>query len=103
MISRLYYECHITIEPVFGERLALFTDIAGLHDFRVAKLLMQKTLDPSQKDSFCTGRSRDLVELTARMRGLISDLKRGRFQVWRYKIEDTIIDSKIDDELGLVA
>lgn len=103
----IYYEAHITIEPVFGPRLEAFKEIADLEGFRVADLLMQKRLEDtparSKFDSFCTGRSESLTDLRTRMEALIRWLQHHGFQVWRYKIEDTLMDSRYKDVLNLLS
>lgn len=95
----LYFESHITIEPVFDDNLQRFAKICGAYGFRVADLLMKKRTDQtperSEFDSFCTGRSDKLDDLKTRMTNLVSDLKTQGFTVWRYKIENVIFDSKI--------
>lgn len=97
----LYFECHITIEPVFDDRLELFHSISKRHGFHVAELLMQKRFrdipQRSKLDSFATGRSKDYNDLFARMEELIGSLQVNEFEVWRYKIENTLIDSKYGD------
>lgn len=102
----LYFECHVTIEPVFDERLEQFKSICSSHRFHVAELLLKKratdTEKRSAKDSFCTGRSADGEELRVRMRKLIKELQSNEFEVWRYKIEDTVLDSKFNDIEGLL-
>jgi hypothetical protein len=102
----LYYEAHVTIEPVWDERLAEFKRIAEDEDFRVADLLMQKrvedTPERSKFDSFCTGRNNDRHALTGNMIRLILNLKAAGFQVWRYKIEDTLMDSRYQDVLDVI-
>lgn len=102
----LYYECHITIEPVFDDRLKYFKQLCRDYHFRVADLLMQKRqLDlptRSQYDTFCTGRHIDKQVLMDRMVELIQLLSEQGFDVWRYKIEDTLIDSKHTDSLKLL-
>jgi len=56
-----YFEIHVTIEPVEGERLELFKTICFKHGFRVADLIMVKkrkiTEERSDRDQFCTGRT----------------------------------------------
>lgn len=97
----LYYESHVTIEPVFGAELDRIRDIAGAHRFRVADLLMQKRQDDtperSRHDTFCTGRGNDDADLGRRMFALVGDLRDAGYKVWRYKIEHVVIDSKVDD------
>jgi hypothetical protein len=106
MISKLYYECHVTIEPVFDRRLDLARLIATGHKFKLADLLMQKrkedTPQRSMNDTFMTAHGKDYQELESRMKSLILELRTNHFEVWRYKIEDTIIDSKIKDELEIL-
>lgn len=102
----LYYECHVTIEPVFDDRLELFKKVCATQNFRVADLLMQKraedTPERSAKDSFCTGHSQNLFEIQDRMVNLVEALQRWGFEVWRYKIEDCVIDSRKEDVLELL-
>lgn len=97
----LYYESHITIEPVFDDRLELFKELCKPYGFKVANLLMQKrkldTPERSRYDTFCTGRHKGYYTLEHRMIFLIKTLKENDFEVWRYKIEDAIIDSRYDD------
>ena len=99
--SRLYYECHVTIEPVFDDRLALADQIARRNRFRLADLLMQKRKDDSPErsrhDTFMTGRDKDFYILQAHMTQLIADLRADGFVVWRAKIEDTLYDTKYND------
>jgi hypothetical protein len=105
-MNSLYYECHVTVEPVFGERLEEFSRICEKENFHVAKLLMQKraedTPERSAKDSFCTGHSQDYSDIYIRMINLCHRLQDADFQVWRYKIEDCVLDSRKSDTLGLL-
>lgn len=102
----LYYEAHVTIAPVFDDRLELFKEIAARHQFRVADLLMKKRADDtpemSQYDSFCTGRDTNMPEILRRIACMVCDLQLEGFDVWRYKLEDTLIDSRTDDTMLLL-
>ena len=93
-----YWECHITIEPVFDERLELFKMVIAEQDFRAADLVMIKSRaakpERSNKDTFCTGRSKDFNDLNKRMQELCNDLEIAGFKVWRNKIEAIIIDER---------
>lgn len=95
----LYYESHITIEPVFDERLELFSLLCSKHRFKPAKLLFQKrehdTPERSTKDSFCTGHGKDYDGLKQRMELLVKDLKENNFKIWRQKIESVLYDFKM--------
>lgn len=92
----LYYEAHITIEPVFDGRLDSFKWHCGKFEFRVADLLIKKRQEDkperSQYDTFATGRSKDYTDLKTRMMGLVDLLEVNDYKVWRYKIEATLID-----------
>ncbi len=100
MDKPLYYEAHVTIEPVFDDKLDKFIAICKTHKFYVATLLMQKrkedTEERSKYDSFCTSHGQDHNELKQRMFSLLDDLKES-FQVWRYKIEIISLDSRYND------
>lgn len=102
----LYLEAHVTIEPVFGAKLEEAGEIAREYKFRVADLLMQKdreaTPERSDKDTFMTGHSRSLPDLMNRTADLCVHLQQKGFNVWRYKIEDTVLDSKRNDIWDLV-
>ena len=106
VISKLYYEAHITIEPVFDERLEAARVLAEGFEFRVADLLMQKreedTPERSKNDTFMTGHATSLNDIKARVSNLVAELKIEGFTVWRYKIEDTIMDSRAKDVLGIL-
>lgn len=101
-----YYECHVTIEPVFDEKREQVKTIANNYNFKVAELLMKKrkneTETRSDKDTFTTGHSKDRDDLVIRMFDLVNDLKSNGFKVWRYKIEDVHLDSRYGDILSLL-
>jgi hypothetical protein len=101
----LYLECHITIEPVFDERLQEASQLAKKHNFRVADLLMKKrendTEERSKYDTFMTGHSQDRDDLSVRTIKLVQDLQEAGFKVWRYKLEDAFVDSRIEDVFNL--
>lgn len=99
--TRHYYEAHVTVEPVFDERLSLFKEVCKDYKFHVATLLMQKrkndTEERSKNDSFCTGRGISFTDIKQRMLALVNRLEKEGFKVWRYKIESTLLDSRYDD------
>jgi hypothetical protein len=100
-MSSLYYEAHVTLEPVLDEkRHAELTELAHQNGFRVAKLLMEK--GPNTKDSFCTTRTNNQLEIERRVTNFVFALRTANFTVTRYKIEDTVIDSRIGDALLLL-
>lgn len=100
MKSRLYYEAHVTIDPVAEERRNAVQELADPYGCKLAKLLMQKG-QPSNLDTFMTCHGRDLMQMEARVAGLVRRLQAVGLRVRRYKIEDTLMDSRHEDELGL--
>lgn len=102
----LYYESHITIEPVFDDKLELASNIAIKYKFKVASLLMQKRKEDSpersKNDTFMTSHDSSYEAIKDRMTYLIVELQANGFIVWRYKIEDVKLDSRIDDSLNLL-
>lgn len=94
----LYLESHVTIEPVFDYRRDDAAAIAREFKFRLAELLMKKDRDAtevrSDKDTFMTGHSKSRSDIEYRTRALVLRLKECGFTVWRYKVEDTLVDSK---------
>lgn len=100
------YECHITIEPVFGERLSVSKRIADAWGFKVATLLMVKgdgTTEPSRRDTFMTSHSPIYDILETNMRMCVDAMQAHGFDVHRYKIELIVLNSKYqDDPLGIL-
>lgn len=106
-LSDLYWECHITIDPVFGalrEKLEAYGRERG---FRISKLILQK---PDFKDSpeqfvddaFFTARHSSFDAIHAAMIEVVHEVKAMGVNVRRYKIENTIIDSNKEDSLKLL-
>lgn len=95
----LYFECHVTIEPVFEQKLEDVKEIAAKYGFRVAELLMKKRATDSEfrsrYDTFCTGHSKHYDDIQLRMLKLVFDLTEKRYLVWRYKIENTLLDVRL--------
>lgn len=106
VVSKLYFESHVTIEPVFDERRGFAAQIATKHKFRLADLLMKKrseqTEERSDKDTFMTRTHVSLEVITEATKALVLELQKEGFKVWRYKIEDTVFDSKFEDNFGLL-
>lgn len=106
MKNILYYESHITIEPVNEVGREIIARVILPYNFKLAKLLMQKrdddTLERSKFDTFCTGHGSDEADIVQRMADCVRALQENGFKVWRYKIECVTIDSRNKDSLGLL-
>ena len=101
--TQLYFECHLTFEPIMDEsRLAQLKEIAAAFKFRVATLIMVKGERPNDRDSFMTTRSDSFIDIENRMVECIRVLRSYNYRLIRYKIENTLLDSKFSDTLALL-
>ena len=102
--TELYFESHVTVDPLKGLDLYRFKRVCDEYGFRVADLVMiKKGKDKkSERDSFCTTRGKNFVNIELRTMNLVNACKRQGIKVRRYKIENTLVDSKINDEYGLI-
>jgi hypothetical protein len=96
-VTKRPFECHITVDPVFGDELLELKKLATEHGFRVAELLMKKgnaELIQSELDSFLTGRDEQWDSMRNRMISLHKLLTARGYRVRRRKIEMIIIDER---------
>lgn len=95
------HECHITIDPVFGEERALVEKLAAAYGFKLANLVMVKggVDTASQRDTFMTGHHEHYDVLHNRMHYLVRALREAGFGVRRAKIEHIIFDTKYGDAM----
>lgn len=101
------YETHITIEPVLDEtKLAAIREAVRPLGFRVADLLMAKraedTPERSRFDTFLTGHTTDYMHACRNCREVVSVVQGMGYKVWRYKIEEIILDSRVIDLWGIL-
>lgn len=105
-IAEHYYECHITIAPIFDQARERVKTIATKHKFKLATLLMQKratdTPEQSKYDTFMTSHGKSLLDINNRMVVCVNELLDAGFDVYRYKIEDIVIDSRYDDVYNIL-
>jgi len=97
--TRLYFECHISLEPVEPEFDEMLKSVAHAFGFRVAKFLMKKA-DSLEPDDFLTTRGREYADVEQRMNDCVFILEQMGFIVKRSKIEDTLYDTKWADDHG---
>ena len=105
MISRLYYEAHVTIEPLTDETRPVVENLCSRLGFKIAEFLMQRAA-PGQEDvpandpnSFTSARDVSSQKIGQRVRALVLCLRAMGVEVRRYKIEDTMLDTKHEDDL----
>lgn len=103
----MYYEAHITFEPVFGYDLDKLKFRAENLGFKVADLVMlhgaqDKYPALPRKDAFVTARGYNYESLVVKVMELVTAMAVSGIKVLRYKIEDTLCDSKIQDVLSLL-
>lgn len=96
------FEAHITIEPVFDERLEQLKALVNPHRFRVAELLMKKRVqdepEVSRHDTFMTAHGGEYSEIRDRVISCARAVSAAGYKVIRYKIEAIMIDSRFDDD-----
>jgi hypothetical protein len=105
--AKYYFESHITIEPLQTELQAKWLqEICNEFGFKLAKLFMLKdrkeTPERSNRDTFMTAHSKDLDDIKDRTFSMVAALQMEGLKVFRYKIEDCIIDSRSEDVWGLL-
>ncbi len=99
MTARLYFESHITIDPVFDEQRDRAALIVLPNGFLLAKLFMLKDGSPHDGDTFMTCRTKDIYSIKDRTLSAVQQLERDGFHVRRWKIELAVLDSKSGDSL----
>lgn len=94
----IYYESHITIEPVFDKDIEIVDKIVRDYGFRLANLLMKKrsedTIERSQYDTFTTARGSDYHKLYDKMNQCSEAIIKAGYHVWRKKIEAVLFDER---------
>jgi hypothetical protein len=104
-MNSLYYEAHVTIDPVFGELKERVALAAAKYNFKMAKLVIQHSPTHSEEhidDAFLSTRGDNYEDVETRTTWLVLDLKGHEVTIRRYKIEATLLDSRAKDELILL-
>lgn len=96
--SRLYYEAHITVEAGTEDQWAYFAEGARSVGWRASKFSEDEVDDMSGK-WFLSYRHEILDVVKVTIIGIVRAINRLGFQVLRYKIEDTLLDSKHGDTI----
>lgn len=93
-ITNLYFETHITIDPVDEDQEDFLKNLVFSYGFRVAELYMKKG-DRSRLDSFMTTRGTDYEDVRSRTVRCVDTLVNSGYKVRRYKIENTLLDVRL--------
>lgn len=91
--TELYFETHITIDPVSEDQEVELKVQVSSFGFRVAELYMKKD-ERSTLDSFMTTRGISYEDIHLRTMACIEFLIDKGYNVRRYKIENTLVDVK---------
>ena len=101
MKAELYFEAHVTTEPLEGGLLQGLLAIAPVYEFRVAELI-KRNGDKHIDDQFASARDQHYEELYTRTHNFVAHLQQAGIKVRRYKIENTMIDSHLKDTMKLL-
>lgn len=97
--ARLYYEAHVTVEA--GNDWAAFRGIWS-DTWRVSRF-DEDEVDDYHGKWFMSCRGVELSDVTHSVMFCVAELRRRGYQVVRWKIEDTVADSKHGDLLEELA
>jgi hypothetical protein len=101
MRARLYYEAHVTVEDS-GVDWPEFAAAARHNGWRASRFSEDEVDDMSGK-LFLSARDQDLATITGLIDKEVRELEDAGLRVLRWKIEDTVADSKHGDLLEEVA
>jgi hypothetical protein len=99
-----YYEAHISLEDnnlVYPKRLK---ETLERIDFQITDIVTMPVdgLEQEEFDYIITSRGTNLKEFTQKVLDAVITLQKEGYNVLRYKIESTIIDSKYEDKFNLL-
>lgn len=101
-----YYEIHITLDPVFEDKLETLKELCLPFGYKVASLLMKKreqdSPNMSMYDTFTTGHKMKYKDAENSVKSIVPLLLSYGYNVRRYKIEDVVIDSRNEDIFKLL-
>jgi len=94
--ARLYYEAHVNFERNAETELAGKRIEDAFSNWKLATFEMHKDKEPT---GFITGRHKSLYQIKRETLFVVTTLRSWGFNVLRWKIEDTVLDSKHGDQL----
>jgi hypothetical protein len=100
-----YHECHVTVEVTDDVTcLDYVATMARVKGFKLAevKSAQRSSEGPAGIAYILTGHDKQRDHLIERMRVLATALKEAGIKIGRYKIEDISLDSRVEDQYGLL-
>ena len=95
--SRLYYEAHISLEPLDDSQIKVIDKMCVAMGWKRATFVMNKNNVPN---GFITARHTSFKNIRRMVVVMVDELKKmPDVKLLRYKIEDTLLDSNHGDEL----
>jgi len=94
--TELYFESHITIEPLSDAKQGDIMPIVNTYEFRIADLIMRNGR-PHMENMFVSARSEDYKDICTRTKHVVNALQCKGIKVLRYKVENTLLDSRKHD------
>ena len=97
----LYYEAHVVIQPKVATAFNQPGYIADKYGFWMSVIDKEDSHEEQAGDLIATIRSSDYVTIQASVRRLVEALS-AYHKVKHCKIESTVVDSNVKDEMGLL-
>lgn len=95
--TRLYYEAHITVPPLTEK------DSEGLDKLCKGSIWHRSTFELHKNgevpNGFVSARAATRTEILDAMAAMLATLQQAGFEILRFKVEDTLLDSKRGDTL----
>lgn len=103
-MDELYFETHVTVDPLTEEQQHLADAVLTSFGFKRAELVMLKdnTVSPHYGDAFYSSRHYGMRSARQSVAAAVGWFTGMGIRVRRYKIEFTIMDSRIEDQMNLL-
>lgn len=96
--ARLYLELHITVESQEDDKFAQFQDWAITNDWRASRF-SEDDVDGYNGKWFLSAREDYKSKAIENLEKTLKVLEDDNYSILRWKIEDTLLDSKYGDKL----
>ncbi len=96
--ARLYLELHITVESQEDEKFPQFQSWAIANDWRASRF-SEDDVDGYNGKWFLSAREEYKTIAMKNLKSTLAELENQNYSILRWKIEDTVLDSKYGDTL----